>query len=45
MNVRAGAQASVFDTSNEATMRGRVATVILQYTDRTFLVLDVEATP
>jgi hypothetical protein len=45
MNVRTGAQAPQFDTSKEATMKGRVATVILQYTDRTFLLLDVEAAP
>jgi hypothetical protein len=45
MNVPAGAQAPLFDTSKEATMRGRVATVVLQYTDRTFLLLEVESAP
>jgi hypothetical protein len=45
MSLRAAAQASPFDTSRATTMTGRVATVILQYTDRTFLVLDIEAAP
>jgi hypothetical protein len=42
MTVRMGAQATAYDTSRTVTLKGRVATVILQYTDRTFLVLDVE---
>lgn len=40
--VPAAAQAGSYDTSRTVTLKGRVATVILQYTDRTFLVLDVE---
>ena len=45
MNVRGVAQAPPYDTSRAVTMTGRFATVILQYTDRTFLLLDVEAAP
>ena len=45
MIVRAGAQAPAYDTSRTVTMTGRVATVVLQYTDRTCLVLGVEAAP
>ena len=40
--VVAAAQAAPYDTSRTVTLKGRVATVILQFTDRTFLVLDVE---
>jgi len=45
MVVRASGQAPTYDTSRPVTMTGRVATVVLQYTDRTFLLLDVEAAP
>jgi hypothetical protein len=40
--VGAAAQDASFDTSRTVTLKGRVATVVLQYTDRTFLMLDVE---
>jgi hypothetical protein len=40
--VPAVAQTTSFDTSRTVTLKGRVATVILQYTERTFLMLDVE---
>ena len=42
--VPAAAQAASYDTSRMVTLKGRVATIILQYTDRTFLLLDVEGT-
>ncbi len=42
--VPAAAQTASYDTSRTVTLQGRVATIILQYTDRTFLVLDVEGT-
>ena len=40
--VPAAAQAASYDTSRTVTLKGRVATIILQYTDRTFLMLDVD---